>query len=180
MASFSGFRRREARAVNSGNLRWSDNGPTDADYIAARGLSGEKLGALLERLKWAHDHTVYGRCVYLLGERFHERRQRNVLKVLCHMAVKEWLDEACKKCGGRGLEIDKFQNMNTCTKCNGTGQHTYTEFDRAHASRLAAGAWKQHEKDYEVVLECLRGAVSSHRVGAMKAFGAMEETAEAV
>jgi hypothetical protein len=179
MPSFSGFRRREARAINSGNLRWSDREATDADFIAARGLSGEPLGALLERLKWGNDHRAYARCVHLLGERFYERRNRNVLKALCHTAIKEWLDENCKKCGGRGLETDRFQNMTTCTKCNGTGLHQYEDYERAQTARLAAGAWKQHERDYEVVLECLRGAVSSHRVGAMKAFGAFEETLEA-
>lgn len=177
MASFSGFRRREARAVNSGNLRWSDNGPTDADYIAARGLSGEKLGALLERLKWAHDHRAYARCVYLLGERFYERKKRNVTKALCHTAIREWLDENCKKCGGRGLETDRFHNMTTCTKCNGTGQHTYEGHERAHMANLAAGSWPKYERDYETVLELLRGAVSSHRVGAMRAFGEIEESA---
>lgn len=179
MASFSGFRRREARAVNSGNLRWSDTGPTDADYIAARGLSGEKLGALLERLKWANDHRAYARCVYLLGERFYERKKRNVTKALCHTAIREWLDENCKKCGGRGIETDKFHNMNTCAKCKGTGQHAYEGHERAHMANLAAGSWQKYERDYETVLECLRGAVSSHRVGAMKVFGVMEE-AEAV
>lgn len=177
MVSFSGFRRREARAINSGNLRWSDTGPTDADYIAARGLSGEKLGALLERLKWAHDHTVYGRCVYLLGERFYERRGRNVLKTLCHAAVKEWLHDNCRKCGGRSSVEDDRGIVRECSKCNGTGLHQHTDYERAHMSRLAAGAWKQHEKDYETILECLRGAVSSHRVGAMKAFGVIEEEA---
>jgi hypothetical protein len=177
MASFSGFRRREARAVNSGNLRWSDNGPTDADYIAARGLSGEKLGALLERLKWAHDHRAYARCVYLLGERFYDRKKRNVTKALCHTAIREWLDENCEKCGGRGLETDKFHNMHTCTKCKGTGQHAYEGHERAHMANLAAGSWQKYERDYETVLECLRGAVSSHRVGAMRAFGELEESA---
>ncbi|SDH10170.1 hypothetical protein SAMN05216466_107102 [Paraburkholderia phenazinium] len=180
MASFSGFRRREARAINSGDLRWRDTGPTDADYIAARGLSGDKLGSLLERLKWAHDHTVYGRCVFLLGERFYERRKRNVLKALCHTAVREWLADNCRKCGGRGIVTNKHGVINECTKCNGTGLHQHTEFERAHMANLAAGSWKKHESDYEIVLECLRGAVSSHRVGAMKAFGVMEEAAEVV
>lgn len=174
MPSFNGFRRREARAVNSGNLRWSDTGPTDADYIAARGLSGEKLGALLERLKWAHDHRVYARCVYLLGERFYERKKRNVLKALCHTAVREWLDENCKKCGGRGIN----HAMLTCPTCNGTGQRQYQDYERAHMANLAAGSWKKYERDYETVLECLRGSVSSHRTGAMRAFGSLEEVAE--
>lgn len=178
MTSFSGFRRREARAINSGNLRWNDNGPTDADYIAARGMSGEKIGALLERLKWAHDHTVYGRCVHLLGERFYERRKRNVLKALCHTAIREWLADNCRKCGGRGIVTDKRGVIAECTKCNGTGLHAYQDYERAHMANLAAGSWKKYERDYEIVLECLRGAVSSHRVGAMKAFGALE--AEAV
>lgn len=177
MANFSGFRRREASAINSKNLKWSDTGPTDVDYIAARALSGEKLGALLERLKWAHDHTVYARCVYLLGERFYERRKRNVVKALCHTAIREWLNENCRKCGGRGIETDKFHNMATCTKCNGTGQHICEGYERAHMANLSAVSWQKHERDYEVVLECLRGSVSSHRVGAMRAFGELEEPA---
>jgi hypothetical protein len=180
MVSFSGFRRREARAINSGNLKWSDTGPTDANYVAARGMSGEKLGALLERLKWANDHRAYARCVFLLGERFYERKGRNVIKALCHTAIREWLDENCRKCHGRGIEFDKFGNMNSCPKCNGTGVHQYADYERAHMANLAAGSWKKYERDYQTVLEFLRGSVSSHRVGAMKAFGALEETAEVV
>ncbi|HEX7911768.1 MAG TPA: hypothetical protein VF534_27255 [Paraburkholderia sp.] len=141
-------------------------------------MSGEKIGALLERLKWAHDHTVYGRCVHLLGERFYERRKRNVLKALCHTAIREWLADNCRKCGGRGIVTDKRGVIAECTKCNGTGLHAYQDYERAHMANLAAGSWKKYERDYEIVLECLRGAVSSHRVGAMKAFGALE--AEAV
>jgi hypothetical protein len=177
MASFSGFRRREARAVNSGNLRWSDTGPTDADYVAARGMSGERLGALLERLKWAHDHTVYGRCVALLGERFYERTGRVVPKSLCHTAIREWLNDGCRKCGGRAIVSDKRGIIAECPSCRGTGLHAYGDHERAHMANLAAGSWAKYERDYEFVLECLRGAVSSHRAGAMRAFGEREEIA---
>jgi ribosomal protein L37AE/L43A len=180
MASFSGFRRREARAVNSGNLRWLDTGPTDADYVAARGMSGNKLGALLERLKWTQDYTAYAQSVALLGDRFKDRTGRNALKPLCHTAVREWLDGNCKKCGGRGVVEREANVYRECKKCGGTGVRQYQDYERAHMASLAAGSWVKHARDYEIVLECLRGAVSSHRVGAMKAFGAMEEVAEAI
>lgn len=177
MTSFAGFRRREARAVNSGNLRWRDTGPTDVDYIAARGMSGDPLGALLESLKWGNRHQDYAAAVRLLGKRFYERKGRDVLKCLAHTAVREYLDEACRKCGGRAALTDARGILATCPKCNGTGVHQYAEYERAHLSNLAAGSWKKHQKDYEVVLGCLRGAVASHRVGAMMAFGEREEVA---
>lgn len=176
MASFTGFRRREARAVNSGNLAWSDTGPTDVNYVAARGMSGEKLGAVLEALKWGNQHRSYGRAVYLLGERFHERTGRNVLIRLVHAAIHEWLDENCRKCGGRGSITKERGVVVECSKCNGTGMHQHTDYQRAHMASLSAASWKKHERDYLIVLGCLRGAVSSHRVGAVRAFGAIEET----
>jgi hypothetical protein len=175
MVSFSGFRRREARAVNSGNLQWRDTGPTDVDYIAARGMSGDPLGALLESLKWGNRHQDYGQSVKLLSERVEQRTRRGVYLPLVHAAIMEWLDEACRRCGGRGIVADKHGVYSECPKCNGTGAHQHTDFERAHAAKLQAGAWKKHERDYENILECLRGAVSSHRVGAMAAFGEREE-----
>lgn len=178
MTSFTGFRRREARAINSGNLAWSETGPTDVSYVAARGMSGENLGALLEALKWGGQHRVYGRAVFLLGKRFHERTGRNVLKRLVHAAVHEWLDENCRKCGGRGTITKERGVVVECSKCNGTGLHQHTDYQRAHMASLAAASWKKHERDYLLVLECIRGAVSSHRVGAMRAFGAFEKNLE--
>lgn len=175
MASFSGFRRREARAINSGNLAWSETGPTDVDYVAARGMSGEKLGAILEALKWGNQHKAYGHAVHLLGKRFHERTGRNVLIRLVHAAIHEWMDENCRKCGGRGTITKERGVVVECSKCNGTGVHQHTDYERSHMASLSVAAWKRYEKDYLLVLECLRGAVSVHRVGAMRAFGALDE-----
>lgn len=185
MANFMKFRRREARAINSGNLIWSDIAPTDADYVAARGMSREPLGALLDRLKWANDHRAYGRCVSLLGERFAERTGRDPDKRLCHTAIREWLDANCKKCEGRGIIADAGQTHSKkvyreCKKCSGTGMHQHTDFERAHMANLTAGSWKKYERDYEKIMGFLLGAVSAHRVGAMRAFGVFEESAEMV
>lgn len=170
MTTFAKFRRREARAVNSGNLRWSDTSPADIDYVAARGMSGEKLGALLEALKWGQQKRSYGPAVHQLGKRFHEVTGRNVLKRLVHGALHEWLNDNCRKCGGRGF-IAKKSLDEDCKKCNGTGLHQHSDYERAHMASIAVDAWEKHEADYELVLKCLRGAVASHRGGSMRAFG---------
>jgi hypothetical protein len=175
MTSFSGFRRREARAVNSGNLKWRDTGPSDVDFVAARGMSGDKLGALLEGLKWANDHKAYGRAVGMLSERVQQRTRRGVYLPLVHSAIYEWLDENCRRCIGRGVVANGRGVYSECPKCSGTAQHQHTDFERASRANLQAGAWAKHEKDYEAILSCLRGAVASHRVGAMRAFGDKEE-----
>jgi len=167
MSGFNHYRRREARAVNSSNLKWSDLGPTDIDIVVARALSGDKLGALLESLKWAGDHRAYGGAVELLGERFYERTRRRPLKALLHTAVHEWVNENCRECGGRAITV----NRRTCSVCNGTGLHSYDGRERAHMASIKAGAWEKHERDYQAVMDCLRGSVAAHRVGAMKALG---------
>lgn len=168
MTSFSGFRRKEAQAVNSGNLSWSENGYADIDYVVARGMSGDKLGSLLESLKWARDHRAYGGAVGLLGERFHKRTRRRALRALLHTSIREWVNENCRECGGRAVAVNK----RTCGVCNGSGLHAYSDKERAHMANVAAGSWKTYERDYQTVLDCLRGAVSAHRAGVVKALGA--------
>jgi hypothetical protein len=167
MSGFNHYRRREARAVNSANLKWSDLGHTDIDIVAARALSGDKLGALLESLKWAGDHRAYGGAVELLGERFHKRTRRRPLKALLHTAVHEWVNESCRECSGRAISV----NRRTCIVCNGTGLHVYGDRERAHMANIKAGAWVKHERDYQAVVDCLSGAVAAHRAGVVKALG---------
>jgi hypothetical protein len=55
-----GSRRREARAINSRNLQWSETDFADVDYVAARAMSGSPLGSSLERLKVGMDRSAYG------------------------------------------------------------------------------------------------------------------------
>jgi hypothetical protein len=65
-----GSRRREARAINSRNLQWSETDFADVDFVAARAMSGSPLGSSLERLKFGLDRSAYGSCAELLAEKF--------------------------------------------------------------------------------------------------------------
>lgn len=165
MKGVIGFRLKEARAVNSGNLAWSESGYADIDYVVARGMSGDKLGSLLESLKWAQDQRAYGGAVGLLGERFHKRTRRRALKALLHTSIHEWINDGCRECGGRRSGADRRK----CSACNGCGRHPYTDDERAHMASLAAGSWPRHARDYQIILDCLRGAVSAHRAGIARA-----------
>ncbi|MGX6999893.1 antitermination protein Q [Caballeronia sp. KNU42] len=144
-------------------------------------MSRDSLGALLESLKWGNRHQDYGQSVKLLSERVQQRTRRGVYLPLVHAAIHEWLDDSCRRCTGSGLQLDKRTtsvlgrpSYATCAKCNGTGVHNHTDYERASLAKLQAGAWKKHESDYEGILQCLRGAVAAHRVGAMAAFGERE------
>ena len=164
-----GTRRREARAINSRNLKWSESGLSDIDYLAARGMSGSPLGSCLERLKFGLDRSVYGSCAELLAEKFLCRTRRTARKSLIHAALHEYLDDQCIACGGKSLAPAESGQPAECAACKGSGGRAYTEVERAHMASISIDSWGRHEPDYLLLLDCLRSAVGSHRGGMTRA-----------
>ena len=158
-------RRREARAINSRNLKWSDSDYSDVEYLAARGMSGSPLGSCLERLKFGLDRNAYGPCAELLAEKFLKRTRRTARKGMVHAALHEYLDDRCATCGGRSVDPDVVDVGGGCGRCQGTGIRSYAAAERAHMASIAVESWRRYEPDYLILLDCLRKAVASHRRG---------------
>ncbi|WP_146120206.1 hypothetical protein [Paraburkholderia sp. BL21I4N1] len=160
-----GSRRREARAINSRNLSWSETDCSDVDYLAARAMSGSPLGSILERLKFGGDASVYGACADLLSEKFSRRTKRSARKSLVHAALHEYLDDRCVVCTGRSAEPEAIDAVSGCVICKGTGFRPYGTAERAHMASIAVDSWRRYEADYLTLLDCLRSAADSHRRG---------------
>ncbi len=174
MANLYVSRRREARAINSGNLSWSESAFADVDYVVARGMSGSELGSKLERLKYGMDRSAYGPCADLLSEKFSRRTKGSARRSLVHAALHEYVDDQCAVCGGRNT--DAVEGAIGCLACKGTGLRTYTDAERAHMASIAAGAWRKNEPDYLILLDCLRSAVAAHRRGMSRVLADPVET----
>src|SRR5579864_9300768 len=149
-----GSRRREARAINSRNLQWSESDLADIDYLGARGMSGSPLGANLERMKYGLDRSVYSSCVDLLSEKFQRRTRNRACKSLVHAALHEFLDDQCPACSGRAVIEAGDAETPDCAACDGSGHRRYTDVERAHAASVSIGSWRRHERDYLELVDC--------------------------
>jgi hypothetical protein len=164
-----GSRRREARAINSRNLQWSESDFADVDYVAARAMSGSPLGSCLERLKFGLDRSVYGSCAELLAEKFLRRTRRAARKSLIHAALHEYLDDQCAVCRGKESAPANCDDAAGCMACDGSGSRGYTEAERARMASIAIDSWRRHQADYLLILDCIRSATGSHRKGMARA-----------
>jgi hypothetical protein len=171
-----GSRRREARAINSRNLQWSETDLADVDYLAARAMSGSALGSCLERLKYGMDRSVYGSCAEMLGEKFLRRTRRSARMSLIHAALHEYLDDRCAVCGGKELAGADCDDAAQCVACDGSGSRAYTGVERARMASVAADSWRRHEADYLLILDCIRTAAGSHRKGMARALSGPVES----
>ena len=169
-----GTRRREARAINSRNLQWSESDLSDVNYVAARAMSGSPLGSSLERLKFGLDRSVYGMCAELLADKFLRRTRRTARKSLIHAALHEYLDDQCAACGGN--ELAPADSSKPCEACEGGGSRTYTQAERAQMASITVDSWRRHEADYLLILDCIRIASGSHRRGMARVLSDTDES----
>lgn len=163
MRTSYGFRRGEARAIRSTNLSWSESGLSDIEYLTARGMSCFELGAALERLKFSQDYSVYERCVELTSDKFQRRARRPARRSLVTAALREYLNDQCVACGGRGLIALGDNASINCMDCKGGGLRNYDKAERAHAASVKLSCWAHYQDDYDVILDCLRSAAGAHR-----------------
>jgi hypothetical protein len=164
-----GSRRREARAINSRNLQWSETDFADVDFVAARAMSGSPLGSSLERLKFGMDRSAYGPCAELLADIFLRQTRRSARMSLIHAALHEYVDDQCAVCGGKELAPTDIDAAAQCVACGGSGSRTYTGAERARMANIAVDSWRRHEADYLLILDCIRSAVGSHSKGMARA-----------
>lgn len=175
MTRLYGSRRREARAINSKNLSWVKSGFSDVDYLAARGMSGSPLGANLERLKYGLDRGAYRACVELLSEKFRRRAHKPAPASLVHATLHEFLDDQCTVCGGACSSHANALPATQCQACEGSGERQYTDAERAHAASVTLASWSRHERDYLVLLDCIRSTIGAHRKGLTMALSDTED-----
>jgi hypothetical protein len=122
---------------------------TSSDRIGALAFA-DKLGSLLWRLRWANDAAAFEPAVELLAKRCRGRRAtdgRRHLVAVCRLALEEWLDDQCRKCGGRGHTINKGVK-HACAKCDATGTRRHSDAERMRQLHMDRKAYSKAEETF--------------------------------
>lgn len=145
-------------ATQSSNLRWEADFVRAVDRLTALGLS-DALGSALWRAKYCHDAVSGRRAVLLLAKKVEARLRvdRSYAQRLSVAALREWMLDACDKCGGSGTMADG-PHVSTCQKCGGSGIRRYSDGERALAAGIPVESWPKHARKFDDVLVCLAGA----------------------
>lgn len=124
-----------ATALQSSDLSDNPLEETALDRILAM-AHADQLGRLLWRLRLANDAQSFRPAVSVLVKRMRRKAEPlPMLERIASCAIKEWLDDLCKTCGGRGNIIPKDSPAPThaCTVCSGSGRRRHTDFARGRA-----------------------------------------------
>lgn len=125
-------------ALASGSLTYSPRDEGPLDRVVASAWTGERLGALLWRLKYAKDRTTHAlrKALWEIVARNEKRgrygkeRPTPALVATCAAALDEWMNDECPSCQARGY-VRLEQKPKACGGCTGTGRIEWTDEQRA-------------------------------------------------
>lgn len=143
----SDLRKLLASALAGSDLSEDPTGESPLDRVRALAFS-DRLGSHLWRLKWAHDAGAYRPAAALLAKRLRRQHEpREMVERVAEAALREWLDELCPTCGGRGHAVIEGTPTagRTCVPCNGTGLRRYRDADRMRATGLTREQYPRWE-----------------------------------
>jgi hypothetical protein len=159
-----------ASAVTGGDL--SESEITETNTRPSHGVRHRghlfAAGHVAVALKYANDHREYEPALALLTRQV--RRPNQVLsfmRKLCQCVLNEWLDELCRKCGGRGHIIAEGtpHARQTCSDCDGTGVRRPSELHRMNVMGLTPKSYPKWEARfssvYAVIVEADDAATES-------------------
>lgn len=121
-------------------------------------ISGKsRLGALLERAKFARDHKAEKQAVILLAHLLAKRwvkharlrHSHNLTQAIAAIVVVEWVRDRCPQCGGAGhVAAGEVGQRNTLTKvcgvCHGEGKPKINHGARASLLGVRMEAYTAH------------------------------------
>ena len=141
-----------AAAINASDLSPSDLRETHVDRIGALAFA-DALGGALWALKWGGDAKAHPRALALLS---HASKRvcddRKMREKLCRAALSEWLDDLCRKCGGRGgIGATSVSPARQCHVCEGSGRRQISEAWRARELGLERSTYRKWETRYNAV-----------------------------
>lgn len=116
-----------ASDVTGSSLKGSPVYEVPVDRIYALGAANP-LGSALWRLKYAHDPLAHRAAISRLSLRTKSLVRTIELRAkLCRTVLQEWLDDTCRKCGGRRFLVGEKGVRAACTLCEGTGLRRYSD-----------------------------------------------------
>lgn len=160
-SSLMGVKDQVVTATQSSNLRWDADFVRAVDRLTALGMS-DSLGSALWRAKYCRDSAAGRRAVLLLAKKVEARLrvERSYAEKLSIAAFKEWMLDACDKCGGSG-NIAEGPHVSTCPKCNGSGVKRHGDSERALAAGLPVESWQKHAKNFDQALTCMNASAGA-------------------
>ncbi len=148
------------KSVMAESLMWAETEERPVDRIAAIGLCMKHsryvaVGDAMLRVD-ALDGQALRKVVLLVIRRLNKRYkvERGFAQRIAIATLHELLRTNCIHCGGKGVVHVKGSLSVTCTQCDGTGLHRYTDRDR---QALVRGNYKREA--YEDALNYLRDSV---------------------
>ena len=131
---------------------------TGADRMGALGRS-DALGAALWRVTDDMDVRALIQSAVLLARRVRRGRENMAMvQRMCAIVVREWLDDKCQKCGGRGYLVAEAQVTHTCTLCRGEGVRRHSDAERCRAMAVDRKAYAQWEPRFAAAHTALADA----------------------
>lgn len=121
------LKERMGAALNSGNLK-ADEHHHDHELVAAFGVGASWLGNRLWRMKYADDlqHAETRKVIHRLASMMSMRQRSSPLaEVFAEEALREWLEDRCLTCSGKGFTGSDYGQVKTverkCVPCQGSG-----------------------------------------------------------
>lgn len=152
-------------AMQSSNLAWHAEFEKSIDRLTAVGMS-DALGSALWRFKYLHDRGSFKRALYLLADRVEQRTKKpknDYMFGIVTGAMREWAIDLCPHCDGTGFVAvaGAPSRGSKCTKCDGNGLKTYSDWERSNNCGLK-GEWNAgHQKNFDAAMGCLKGATAA-------------------
>lgn len=144
------------------SLEWDFEERT-IDRITAVGFASreEEAGEAMLRVD-ALDHVALKKVILLIIRKLNHKFKitRGFAQKIAYAAMHEYLRSNCIYCGGKGESFQKGRVVTECKECGGTGQHRYSNKDRA--ALIGTGS-RYNEKAYEEALTFVRDAVANIR-----------------
>lgn len=146
-------------------LEWDAAGAETAiDRLVASAWTGQRLGQILTRLKYANERTTFNlrAAMWMIVDRtvgsraiFGKRKPTPALIAHCAAALDEWLNDLCPDCtaGWRRLETTPKR----CPTCNGVARIAWT--DEQRTDKLGG---LYDPRQYERILRRLQEADAQH------------------
>lgn len=148
-----------ASALSGADLSQDPLCETAIDRIGAMAFSN-RLGGELWRMKEGNDAAAAARALALLVKRVRKAHDsKRWYRRLCLVALREWMDRACRGCGGRGLiQATVMSAQHTCTVCNGSGQRSYSDQWRMNQLGLSKESYGKWERRLALIHEQISAA----------------------
>lgn len=147
-------------SLDASTLASSEIREMPIDRVATMGRMSE-LGAAFWRLKGHDERNLANRVALLLANKMLKRQPRlgrNMAEKIARQVVQEAVADQCRTCGGKGVvaSTDRSKPEAACRKCNGTGMHRYSDYERAAALGLCVDvyrkAWTRRFDDFAQAL----------------------------